>query len=178
MPDTLPEPYATIASLRRENRMEREIAVALNICTDELARTCRIWQRTHPDQPLPLPTRRRRAAQAAQIRALCEEGLDRDAIAREMGLPEPRFKHLWWFSGCRATQQRQADKTGRRLYTNLRYKGAVPPLGTIGTILDSLTPAETTRLLARIGRADDTLAETLAILLKEYLDAPEQPRAG
>jgi hypothetical protein len=54
-------------------------------------------------------------------------------------------------------------------YHNMRRKGAVPPLGTMGAFYRALTTAERKRLLTQIRPSDRVLTDTMIRVFKAAL---------
>jgi hypothetical protein len=59
-------------------------------------------------------------------------------------------------------------------YHYRRQKGALPPLGTIGAILNTLPPTLRERLLASIQPHDRALSDTVARLIERALLDPRR----
>jgi hypothetical protein len=55
------------------------------------------------------------------------------------------------------------------VYHNMRGHGAVPPLGSMGALLRTLTSEERARLYRRIKREDRVLSDTVVRILREAL---------
>jgi hypothetical protein len=58
-------------------------------------------------------------------------------------------------------------------YHALRAKGAAPPLGSLGAIVEALSWSDLSRLLAAVAPSDTTLADTVRRLALERLNAPD-----
>lgn len=59
-------------------------------------------------------------------------------------------------------------------YHNLRRKGAVPPLGSLGALYCELDPVIRARLVRRIRHDDRALSDTIARVLTEALNGPSR----
>jgi len=171
MPDTLPEPYATIAQMRVEGEPEQAIADKLRMTRKKMWHDIARWNSKNPDAPVPRARSRPAIPFYRQVAALAAEGLTIAGVAAQLGLSEAQVaQHV------RAAQNARLlplSNTGTD-YTTLRRKRAVPPRGSVSDILGALSTEEMQRLYAQIRTEDTTLATTIARVLKETLHDPRR----
>lgn len=171
-----PADITHIARRRQEGALEHQIAAELGLDTRALRRRIRNWKRRNPARPLPRATLRPEVpfyVQAANLRK--SEKLTDKQIAKRMGkalttvhvyLTKARAKGLLPSRG-------QREQGGRKTWEHYKNKGAAVPLGTMSRVLDDLSMEQVEQLLRCLTREDKTLADLLARILKEYLNAQQ-----
>lgn len=172
-----PEPYATIAREREKGTPPAEVAKMFNVHANTVRSWVREWNRENPDNPVPRQTKINTAVyvRAAEMKL---QGLSRAEVARRMGLSESRVTNLWSHARARGLLPYitpKVKKGGFAAYEAYYRKGAAPRRGRFGDMLNALDAKEVERLVTLIDpRHDDTLAKTLARIVKEYLrDNPQ-----
>jgi hypothetical protein len=163
----MPEPFATIARLRKERMSERKIAAHLGISPDVLRE--RVKKCPHP---LPPTDAALRAEERASAMRLLTRGAHPRDVARITGLRLDRVQALYTRARERGTAPplRAPPRDAHAAWRRQRQSGAAPPLGTLADILRRLTTQQYDALLMHHIRSDKTLADTLARMLAEALD--------
>ncbi len=172
-----PDDIAFIARLRGEGVPEKVIAERMGVCPKTLWSRVSTWNKRNPDSPLPRPASRPETPfyiQAAKLRL--EQGLTDRQIAARMGkslLTVHVYLTKARAEGVLPPREGNRLKGGMATWSHYRAKGATIPLGTVGTIVDHLDAEHVEALLRRIERNDPTIADTLARIVKEHLDAEQ-----
>lgn len=163
----MPEPFDTIARLRRERMSERKIAAHLGISADVLRK--RVQDCAYP---LPPTADELRAQEATKIKERLMSGAHPEAVAADLGEPPARVRaaHSRLIAKGDLPPRRKPPKTAHEAWQRQRALGAAPPTGTLADILRQMTPADYDTLLAHHKRPDTTLADTCTRLLKKVLD--------
>lgn len=172
MPDTWPEPYATIARMRRENFTEIEIAERVGWSYRALEYRARRWNRDNPDNPLPPGELARRRRENADIVARLQTGTHPDVVAAETGYSRARVRSTYARSVVNGLVKplRNPPEDGYEALLRQRANRCAPPSGTFADILRRLTPEQYDALVRRQHSATEPLAATIAALLCEVLD--------
>ena len=168
---------ARISDMRREGRTERDIADALGITRQRLWRVVTDWNRRHPDTPIPpayAAGNRQRTERAAEI---VKKGGDADDVAAEFDVTRQRAQQMMYRARARGLLPRvktRRDCGGHAAWQHYYGKGAAPPAGVMGTVLNALTTDQIERLLAMLRPGDNTCADLVARILKEHMNADAQ----
>lgn len=169
----MPEPLATVAKLRAEGRPEAEIAAALGVSKHRLWGMVSNWNAAHPEQPVPRPLSRPKIPRVEQAASLALAGQTPAEIAQALGCTRHRAVRLLYTARGQGLIPGTQPST-RTLYTRLRAKGAAPRIGNVMDIVAALSHDQMRQMLAAIARTDTTLAQTLARLVAEALDARKE----
>lgn len=167
-----PEPYATIVREREKGTPHTQVAEMLGIHGSTLRSWVREWNRNNPNNPIPRQVKTNTAeyVRAAEMKL---QGLSRAETARRMGVSEIRVTNMWSHARARGLLPRltpKVKKGGFAAYEAYNRKGAAPRMGRFGDMLNALDTKEIEHLVTLIDpRHDDTLAKTLARIVKEYL---------
>lgn len=167
----MPEPYATIAAMRRNRQSEREIALELGLTSDQLRRRHGWWNRDNPDNPLPDPVNRPQVSMSARVAALVQQGLSVTAAAEALGVSLMTAKNAYYRACDRGLLRpsRTRPMHGMRRYKSLQRAGGAPHMGAMRDVIDALDAPTLRALLNQTRPADAHLASTIARLLTEHL---------
>ena len=176
---TEPDNIATIRRMRGEGHKETDIAAALGCSKKYLWDTVRNWNHDNPQNRLPRPKTRPEVpfyVQAANLRK--EQGLTSPQIAKVMGRSLTTI-HVWLTKAAKeglipAWRHSRRDRGGADTWDYYQSRGATPPVGHVRDTLALLSREQIETLLRRLTRDDKTLADLLARMLKDYMDAEER----
>ena len=164
----------TVTAQRQKGVPDAEIAQSLGIARRLLHDRIVRWNRKNPANPAPRPLAQQQGPLYARVAALAKEGKTTQQVMDLTGrkrnsvlvaMSVARRKGLLPPTGRRAAG-------GDRTYRHYRNKGAAPPRGTVGALLDGLTRDEVETLLRSARPKEPTLAHTISRLLKERLNDP------
>jgi len=177
--DDYPDDIAYVARRRQEGAKELRIAEELGLEPDKLRIRIQKWERANPTAMLPAPVLRPKTPYYVQAAALRrEEGLTDRQIAARMGKSLTTV-HIY-LTKARAAgllpPRGHRERGGRLTWAHYRNKGAAARLGSITRILDDLTAEQVEYLLQNLTQDDATLADLLARIVKEHLDAQQAPK--
>ena len=170
----IPTHIQTIIDMRAAGEPETVIAKALGMTRKVMWNRVARWNTANPEHAVPRPQSRPVHTKFMQVTELVRAGKTPAEVAAALG---------WHVKTARVTisharkvgalPRLRAAKafTGRDTYRQIVDKGGAPPMGTVGNVLTALTPAEVNSLLGCMARTDATLADTLARIVKEHLDA-------
>ena len=172
MPDTWPEPFATIARLRKKRMSERKIAAHLGMSSYAMRARVKVWEAENPARPLPPTDAELRAEERAPAMQLIAAGAHPRDVARITGLQLERVLSLYSRARERgiAAPLHKPPSNAHEAWRRQRHLGAAPPTGTLADTLRRLTPQQYDALLAHHARSDNSLSGTIARLLAETLD--------
>lgn len=178
MSDPYPDDIARIVELRAQGVLEREIAARLGIKKKTLWSRVARWNKANPDRRLPRPKRRPELRFYEQAAQMLKDGMTTRQIADHFGRPittvagwvDRARKH-----GVAPPKTTRLDEGGATAHRFLRQKGAAPPLGSMSDTLALLDKDEILRLVDS-ARRDETVADVIARIVKEHLDADTQGR--
>jgi transposase len=174
MPDTWPEPYATIARMRKARLSDRRIAEVLGVSEGRISTLVRTWHRSNPERLMPLSDAELRADERKKIHALLRQGVHYCEVARRVGCCVSRVASL--YARARKAGEvealRKPPKDGYEAWKRQRASKAAPKSGTVPGMLARMTSEQYDALLRRQVKADKTLMDTVARLLLEALDEP------
>lgn len=165
-----------IARRRAEGVPERKIAEELGMTPRRMWKKVSEWNVANPDDRLPRPLSRRKDVLYADIVRLAKAGCNGHEIARRLDMPRGTVRDRLIGARKAGLLPPKPPAQGRTAWDTLRAKGAAPPMGSIGAIVDALSAAEIDAMLRHSDRNDKTLADTLARIVKEYLDGYTDPR--
>jgi hypothetical protein len=172
MPESRPEPYATVARMRQEGHPESAIARHIGIGTELMWSKVAKWNGKNPDRKIPRPQSRPVVPRYVQAAEKAHAGMTQAEIAADMGITG---KHVWRLlvaarkAGLLPPLVKRVEQGGLDTYLALYHKDAAPPRGRVSSILKPLSADEVHALLRRTRTGDRTLADTIARLLKECL---------
>lgn len=169
----LPEPLATVARLRAENVPEPDIAAHLGITKLRLWRVVTSWNRRHPANIMPRPASRPKVTRIEQTAIMATAGKTVAEIAEALNCSRQRVLDLQ----SDARRQNLLPKLRRNstaTYAALQAKGAAPRKGNVADILAALSQDHVRGLLARSTARDASLAQVIARVLTEALDARKE----
>ena len=168
----MPEPFDTIARLRRQRLSDAKIAVHLGVSADILRARVQQWNRENPDDPLPPPDAVLRAKERENALRLLKRGIHYAEVSRRTGMNLRRVFSLY----ARARDKgiippiRTPPRDAYKAWQRHRAKRAAPPNGQMADVLRRLTVVQYERLIGAQVPKDRTMADIVARLLGEYLD--------
>jgi hypothetical protein len=167
---TYPEPLATIARMRKEARSERAIAAHLGLTRRKMWDEVTRWNVANPDAPLPRPFSRPATPKYRRAAEMYGAGKSLDEIAAALRVTPERAKGLVQTARThRLLPLLSPVRDGEHRYLILRKKGGVPRGGTLSELLRHLTPDDVDMLADLLPRNAESLAPTLAHLIREKL---------
>lgn len=175
---TKPDTLVFVEQQRAAGVPEKRIAEALGISPKTLWHWTTTWNQKNPDDRLIRPASKPETPFYVQAAALRNEGLTLAEIAARMGRSKSSVEQL--LAKARAKdlippKESIRERGGCATWEYYRRKGATPPVGyAVTAVISQLTCTQVEYVLDRVG-AGDTLADTLARILKEHLDAEQTP---
>jgi transposase len=163
-----------VSEQRAQGVSDTEIATAMGISRRLLHDRIANWNRKHPDKRPDRPITQQQGSFYAFAARRTAEGASPDQIAQEAGRTRASTIEAISYARKRGLLPPKGRRTegGARTYAHFYNKGAAPPRGNIGALLDALSREEISLLLAHVRAQEPTLAHTIARLLKERLNEP------
>jgi uncharacterized protein (DUF433 family) len=170
-----PEPLATIARMREAGHTDAKIAEHLGTTRREVQWRARNWNLRNPDK---MP----RANKGHDIRLPHEEIVQAyldgtrvreiaDRYNLAMGSVGAVIRKARLRTGIPYRRKPRAATTAAT-FDKLRAKGAALPQGSMTRLLNTLDMPTLERLLDHVDRNDETISDTVARILKDYLHGP------
>lgn len=177
MPDEMPEPLATIARMRREGRLDDEIAAVIGKSARILKDRVTRWNTRYPEHRIPPAADSTYGTKKPKIIALSKAGLTAEHIAAQMGVTKASVARV--ISGARAEgllpRVQRVYTNGCEMWAAHNRKGAAQPMGTMQSILQDLTVEQLNALLDLSHPKERTISATIARILKGHLDGNANP---
>ena len=163
-----------VAEHRRQGTPDAEIATTLGITRAQLHGKISCWNQRCPDNKVPRPFSRPTEPLYVAVARLTREGRSRLEIAGLLRRSPRSIIEAIYVARERGLLPPTSAiaRDGPETYRHYLSKGAAPPRGAIGTVLEHLTKEEVETLLRRTDPQEPTLAHTIARLLKERLNEP------
>jgi hypothetical protein len=167
----MPEPYATIAAMRRNGHTEREIAAHLGWPYDAVRRRSRRWAAKHPEFEMPEPPLRPATPKIIIVVDAVQRGLTPAQIEAEHGFSRTAISNA--VARARATGLLPAitrkPRTNAARHEAIVKVGGAPGMGFVRDILNAMPRSAYNALLNQTRPTDAHLATTIARLLTEHL---------
>lgn len=183
MTGELPEPYATIARMREEQRPEQDIADAVGMTRKTMWMRISRWNQRFPQNTVPKPFK------YANRKTLTQSVIDlhaRGVAFVEMPLRLGASKSSVYRAVHRARKSgrlpprptaEEMDKDGWQTWERYERKSLDLRRGALRDILKGLTPQEVNALLDRAPRHGEiVLTDLLLPIIKEHLNANPDAR--